>query len=243
MKPVFVVLAAVAAIVGVGLLWWRSRVGRELGLMAATETVNARDVAGLAPGRAVVLKGKLLSDAPLKGEFSQRDCIYYRALVEREVERVERDSDGTSRTERTFETVSSTEEHAPCRLEDASGTVAVDFAGAKVEAIQSHQHYESGGALSMVGAILNVSGTVLGHRYTEWIILPATPVYILATVLAGGSVGASPTRANPFIISHKSEEERMRSLSATRLWLMIGAVVCFILTVGLLAWGSAAGRS
>jgi len=243
MNPVFAILAAVAAIAGVGLLWWRSRVGRELGLMAATATANARDVAGMAAGRPVVLKGKLSTDAPLKGEFSERDCVYYRALVEREVERVERDRDGTSRTERVFETVSSTEEHAPCRLEDASGAVAIDFAGAKVEAIQSHQHYEAGGALAVVGAVLNVSGTVLGHRYTEWIIPPAIPVYVLATVLAGGTVGASPNRANPFVISHKSEEERMRSLASTRLWVMVGAVVCFALAVGLLAWGSAAGRS
>jgi hypothetical protein len=229
-----VILAAIAAIAGVGLLWWRSRVSRELGLMAATETAKARDIAGMAPGRVVVLKGTLSTEAPLKGEFSGSDCVYYRALVEREVERVERDSDGTSRTERSFETVSSTDQHAPCRLADASGAVAIDFTGAKVEAIQSHQHYEAGGALALVGAVLNVSGNVLGHRYTEWIIPPAIPVYVLGTVLAGGTVGASPTRANPFIISHKSEEERLRSLGSTRLWVLIGAVVCFVVAVGLL---------
>jgi hypothetical protein len=243
MNLVLLILAAVAALAGGGLLFWRSRVGRELGFMAATASVNARDAAGMTPGSAVVLKGKLVSDAPLKGEFSGRDCVYYRALVEREVERIERDSDGTSRTERSFETVSSTEEHAPCRLEDASGAVAVDFTGAKVEAIQSHQRYESGGALAMVGAILNVDGTILGHRYTEWIIPPATQAYILATVLGGGTVGASPTRANPFVISHKSEEERTRSLASTRLWVTVAAVACFVLAAVLLAFGSAAARS
>src|SRR3954470_6760353 len=139
MNLVLVVIAAVAAIAGAGLLWWRSRIGRELGLMAATETSSARDVAGRAPGSVVELKGTLSADTLLKGEFSDRDCIYYRALVEREIERVNRDSDGTSRTERVFETVTSTERHAPCRLEDASGTVAIDFTGAKVEAIESHK--------------------------------------------------------------------------------------------------------
>jgi E3 ubiquitin ligase len=238
MKPVFVVIAAVAAIVGVGLLWWRSRVGRELGFMAATKTSNARDVASMAVGSVVVLKGKLATDAPLKGEFSGRECVYYRALVEREVERVERDSDGTSRTERSYETVSSTEEHAPCRLEDASGAVAVDFARAKVEAIQSHQRYEPAGAISVIGVVLNVSGTVLGQRYTEWIIPPDIPVYILATVLSGGSVGASPTRANPFVISHKSEEERERSLGSTRLWTLVGAIGCFVVAIVLLVAGA-----
>jgi len=243
MNLVVTILAAVAALAGVGLLWWRSRVGRELGFMATTAGVNARDIAGMTPGRAVVLKGRLASDAPLKGEFSGRDCVYYRALVEREVERVERDSDGSSRTDRSFETVSSTEEHAPCRLEDASGAVAVEFTGAKVEAIQSHQRYESGGALAMVGAILNVDGMVLGHRYTEWIIPPATQVYVLATVLDGGTVGASPTRANPFVISHKSEEERKRSLASTRLWVTVAAVACLVLAVVLLVVASAAAQS
>jgi hypothetical protein len=238
MNVIFVVLAAVAAIVGAGLLWWRSRIGRELGLMAATKTSGARDVAGMAPGSVVALKGKLVTDTPLKGEFSQRECVYYRALVEREVERAERDSDGSRRTERGYETVSSSEEHAPCRLEDASGAVAVDFAGAKVEAIQSHQHYEPAGAISVVGVVLNVSGTVLGQRYTEWIIPPAIPVYILATVLSGGAVGASPARANPFVISHKSEEERERSLGLTRLWTLVGAIACFAVAVALLIWGA-----
>src|SRR5882724_2811942 len=145
MNLVLAILAAVAAVAGAGLLWWRSRVGRELGLMAATDTSNARDIAGKAPGSLVELKGNLSSDSLLKGEFSGSECVYYRALVEREVESVERDSDGTSRTKREFETVSSTERHAPCWLADATGTVAIDFTGAKVEAIESHKRYESGG--------------------------------------------------------------------------------------------------
>src|SRR5262249_27071475 len=153
------------------------------------------------------------SDALLKGEFSRRECVYCRSLVEREVERVERDSNGSSRTERVFDPVTSSERHAPCRLEDVSGSVALDFTGAKVEAIESHKRYEPGGALSMVGATLNAGGTTLGHRYTEWIIPPAIPVYVLGTILAGGTVGASPSKTNPFVISYKSEEERTSSLS------------------------------
>ena len=236
-----VVLALVAAIVGAALLWWRSRVGRELGLMAATKTSNARDVVTMTPGSVVVLKGKLASDSPLKGEFSGRECVYYRALVEREVEELERDGNGARRAERSYETVSSTEQHAPCRLEDASGAVSVDFSGAKVEAIESHQRYEPSGVAAVVGVVLNASSNVLGHRYTEWIIPPGMPVYILATVLSGGTVGASPNRANPFVISHKSEEERERSLGASRLWTLVAALACFALALGLLIWAIGKG--
>ena len=207
--------------------------------MAATETSSARDVAGRAPGSLVELKGTRTTDAPLKGEFSERDCVDYHALVEREVERVERDNDGSTRTERVFETVTSTERHAPCRLDDASGSVLIDFTGAKVEAIEVHKRYEAGSALSIVGTLLNVSGATLGHRYTDGL-PPATPVYVLGSVIAAGGVGASPTKGNPFIISHKSEEERTKSLTSTRLWLLVGIIVCFVLALALLGLGPGA---
>jgi len=157
-------------------------------------------------------------------------------LVEREYERESRDSDGKRETQREFETVSSNESFAPCSLEDASGSVAIDFAGAKVEALQVHQSYEPAGAGSLVGSLLGVGGTTLGQRYTEWIIPAGVPVYVLGSVLASGAVGASPSKADPFVISHKSKEERTRSLGWTRLWLVVGAVACFALAVALVVW-------
>jgi len=65
----------VLAFPGAGLLWWRSSVGRELGLMTATKTSSAADVSGKQAGRLVELKGSLRSDALIKGEFSQRECV------------------------------------------------------------------------------------------------------------------------------------------------------------------------
>ncbi len=245
---VLAIVAAVAAAAGAGLLWWRAKVGRELALMRGTETSKATDIKGKAPGTLVELKGVLRAETLLKGEFSGSDCIYYRALVEREVQRSRRDSNGRSTTERTFETVSSTERHTPCVLEDASGTVAINFEGAKVEGVQSHQRYESGGVMGTVvggvlGSLLPGGETVLGHRYTEWIIPAGVPVYILGSAIANGGVGASPTKANPFIISHKSEEERERSLGWTRLWLVVGAAVAFAIAAGLLYWSMKAPAS
>ena len=242
MNLVLAIIAAVAALAGVGLLWWRSRVGRELGLMQSTETSQARDAAKMAPGSLVELKGVLRSDAPLKGEFSGSECVYYRALVEREIERVTTDSEGKRDRRREFETVSSTERHVPARIEDSSGAVAIDFEGAKVEAIESHKRYEAGsGIASLVGSLLDVNGTTLGHRYTEWILPAGIPIYVLGSVLANGAVGVSPTGANPFVISHKSEEERTKSLNSTRLWLLVATVIAFAAAAGLLAWSFAAG--
>jgi hypothetical protein len=200
-----------------------------MALMVATKTSTAREVAGMSPGSVVVLQGKLATDAPLKGQFSGRDCIYYRALVEHEVRYDDVDTD----IDRSFETVSSIEEHTTCRLEDASGSVAVDLTGAKVEPLQSHQHYVAGEAVAATGSVAKVRGTVLGHRYTEWIVPPGVPVYILAAAGTAGVVGASPSRDSPFVVSCKSEKERIWSLDAARLWLGIGAVACLVAAAGL----------
>ena len=228
-------LAILAALAGGTLLWWRARVEREMALMVATKTSTAREVAGMSPGSVVVLQGKLATEAPLKGQFSGRDCIYYRVLVEREV----RYDDADTGADRFFDTVSSTEEHTTCRLEDASGSVPVDLTDAKVEALQSHQHYVAGEAAAATGPAPKVRGTVLGHRYTEWIIPPGVPVYVLATAGSGGVVGASPRRDYPFVVSCKSEKERLWSLDATRLWLAVGATACFLVAAGLAIWSLA----
>jgi len=236
-----ILVFAAAALAGAGAcIWWRSRIGKELALMRQTDTSNARDIAGKAPGTLVELKGVFRADQLLKSEFAGRDCVYYRALVERQVEYYTRDSKVASRRETRYETVSSTERHAACVLEDASGSVPVDFTGAKVEGVQVHQRYETGGLMNqvvsgVVGSVLGSVGTgnTLGHRYTEWIIAAGEPAYVLGTVLPSKAVGASPAKTDPFIISHKTEEERTRSLTWNRRWLVIGAIALVALAAGL----------
>ena len=94
MNIVLAVCAAVAALVGAGLLWWRSRVGREVALMASLQTSGAGIIAQLAPGTPVEVKGTLRVRAPLKAEFSQQPCCYFKSEIEREETYYERDSQG-----------------------------------------------------------------------------------------------------------------------------------------------------
>lgn len=245
MNLVLTITAAVAALGAVGVWWWRSRIGAELATMLATETSGAGEVATKAAGSLVELKGPLRSNALLTAEFSAQPCIYYRALVEREVENVTTGSDGKRETRRQYDTVSSVEKHAPCRLEDATGSIAVDFEGAKVEAVQSHRRYEGagleGGVAVLVAGLLGATGRTLGHRYTEWAMPADVPVYLLGTVTEAGFVGADLLGKNPFIISHKSEEEREKSLGRTRLWLLVTAVVLVAAALAFLAGAIAVG--
>ena len=94
MNLVLGICAAVAALVGLGLLYWRSRVGSELALMASVETSGAGSVAQMAPGAIVEVKGTLRVPAPLTAEFSQQLCAYYKCEIEREEVYYERDSQG-----------------------------------------------------------------------------------------------------------------------------------------------------
>jgi hypothetical protein len=244
MQVVPLIVAAIAAVAGVALLWWRSRVGRELAVMMATETSRAADIKSKAPGTLVEVKGTLRADALLKGEFSQRECVYYRALLEREYERETTDADGKRDTQREFDTLTDNVRFSPCFLDDASGSVALDFTGAKVEAPQVQRTYERAGAAgSIIGGLLGAAGTTLGHRYTEWAIAAGVPVYVLGSVTAAGGIGAAPATSNPFVVSYKSEEERTRSLGRTRIWQVAGAVACFALAAVLLYWALQPGAS
>jgi hypothetical protein len=71
------IVAAVALVAAGILIWQWLKAGRELGLMRSTDTSKASDVPGKPPGTLVELKGTLRSHAPLKGEFSGSECVYY----------------------------------------------------------------------------------------------------------------------------------------------------------------------
>ena len=84
-----------------------------------------------------------------------------------------------------------------CVIEDATGSVAVDFDGAKVEAAQVHRRSESPVSAVADGGLIGV-GT-LGYRYTEWVVAADVPVYLLGTVLpAAGS--ANRLKKQPFVV-------------------------------------------
>jgi len=243
MNTVLAVIAAVAAIVGLILLnFWR-KAGRELELMKSTPLSRATDVGKAAPDTFVAMKGPLKCDAPLAGEFTKQPCVYYRAVIEREYERTTRDSQGRTSTERERETVQSNERFAPCTLDDGSGRVTLDFTGAKVEGVEVMRRFEPA-PTNVVGSIIGSvvgGGRDIGRYYIETIIAPDVPVYVLATVRAGGVVGASPSGKNPFVVSHKSEEEREKDFGRNKIYLMIGVVLCFAVAVALLIAAAKAG--
>lgn len=240
MHPLIWIFTAVAAAIGGGLLIWRRSVGRELGLMQAVGTSRVADLKGTAPGTLIELKGTIRADEPLISDIARVRCVHFRAVVEREVKRIRTGSDGKRETKREFETVSSNVRHARCALDDGSGSVPVDLDGATIEGEHVHNRYEaaeSGGIGSLVTDLLDIGGSTLGHRYSEWALASEAQVYLLGTLLEDGSIGAARDAKHPFVVSIKSEEERTGSLTSTRRWLLVAAVVAFVVAAGLLVFG------
>src|SRR5256714_9991566 len=137
MNILLAVFAGIAAIIGLALLWWRSRVARELNVMTSVAVSGAGAVAALQPGQVVEVAGTLRVRTPLTAEFPQKPCAYFTAEIEREDVYYERDSQGREERRTRTTTVYSNMKYGQCLVEDATGRVGIDFDGAAVEAIQT----------------------------------------------------------------------------------------------------------
>jgi hypothetical protein len=247
MNLVLGICAAVAALAGLGLLWWRSRVGSEIALMASLETSRAGSIAALAPGTMVEVKGTLRVRAPLQAEFSGQPAAYYKCEIEREETYYERDSNGRDERKTRTTTVYANTKYGQCLIEDASGKVGIDFDGAEVEAVKTIDEPTAppgGGATGVIGGVLSaLSSTNASYRRREYTLAPDIPLYVLGEVREGGLVGkpASSSKNKTFVISHKSEEERTKSLTSTTRWLMVFGLALLVLAVVLAYFGVKTG--
>jgi hypothetical protein len=247
MNLVLGIIAGIAALIGLGLLYWRSRVGREIALMASIETSGAGSLAAMAPGTVVEVKGTLRVRVPLVAEFSQQPAAWYKAEIEREETYYERDSSGKEERRTRTTTVYSDMKYGQCLVEDQTGRVGIDFDGAEVEAVQVVNEPTappgSGGG-GMIGNMLS-SLSNMNARYTrkESLLAPDIPVYVLAQVHAGGLIGkpVEGSKSKTFVISHKSEEERTKSLTSTMRWLLVFGIILLVVAVGLAIAGIKVG--
>ena len=131
MNLVLGIVAAVAAIIGLGLLYWRSRVRKEIALMASLETSGAGNIAAMAPGTVVEVKGTLRVRVPLTAEYSGQPCAFYKCEIEREESYYERDSNGRDQRKTRRTTVYSNMKDGQCLIEDQSGKVGIDSTAPK----------------------------------------------------------------------------------------------------------------
>ncbi len=241
---ILLLFAVIFLAAGGALLYFRNRTRQKAALMGQTETSNASDVPGLAPGTLVEVKGTLRCEEPLTSEMAGETCAYYSSQVTREYLEEDYDDDDVG-SDRRSEVVAHNEQFAPFSVEDATGSVPVNAEGAEVDARQVVNRFErnkggDGPSISLGGATINLGGgeRTLGYRYTESVLPVDAPVYVLGTVRENGEIGgASGELGRRFVVSHRSEEALGQSLGKTVLWLGVGAIGAFVVGVILLVVG------
>src|SRR5919112_150242 len=228
------------------LLYFRNRTKQKSAIMGQTETSNASDVAGIAPGTLVEVKGTLRCDEPLTSEMAEKTCAYYSSTVTREYLRPDYDDDDIDAgSDRRSEIIAENVQFAPFMVEDDSGFVGVHAEGAEVDARQVMNRFDRNtgneGSFSLGGVSVNLGGgeRTIGYRYTENILPVDESVYVLGAVREGGTIGAprSGEKGNRFVVSQRSEEAHTQSLGKTALWLGVGGAAALVLGVVLLVVG------
>jgi hypothetical protein len=139
--------------------------------------------------------GRALDDTPLAAPISRLPCLWYRYRVEEEVTHQEH-----GRQHRHWRTVDAGESDATFLLEDDTGRVVVDPAGAEVST-RAPDTWQSGAAgASILGAPAFVTGFVArrGHgryRFREWRIAPGEKLYALGLLRNLGAHANAPALA------------------------------------------------
>jgi hypothetical protein len=77
---ILLLFAVIFLVAGGALLYFRGKTKQKAALMGQTETSNATDVSGLAPGTLVEVKGTLRCEEPLVSEMANERCAYYLLL-------------------------------------------------------------------------------------------------------------------------------------------------------------------
>jgi E3 Ubiquitin ligase len=243
---ILLLFAVIFFVAGGALLYFRSRTKQKADLMGQTDTSNATDVSGLAPGTLVEVKGTLRCESPLVSEMAGESCAYYSSQVVREYLERDYDDDDDVGSDRRSEVVAKNEQFAPFTVEDATGSVPVNAEGAEVDAREVVNRFErntgsEGPSITLGGATINVGGgeRTLGYRYTERILPVDAPVYVLGAAQENGEI-AAPTfgdQGQRFVVSHRSEEALGQSLGKSVRWLGVGGIAAVVSGIVLLVIG------
>lgn len=229
---VLLIVAAVLALIGLLCLWWRTRVSHEIQLMASTPASTAAQAGQATPGTVVKVIGTLRCQAPIKSEFTQTPCAYFKAEIQREEVYYERDSDGKEQRRTRTNTIHSNTQNAACAIGDDSGLVGIDFHGATVEAVENLNRTGNPNSGTGLMGVLSAIGSA-SDRYIEHILAPDIPIYVIAEARSASLIGAPAKGSHnkTFVISHKSEAQRFKDLGSTMKWAMVIAIVLFVLAV------------
>jgi hypothetical protein len=211
-----VVVGVVLVVAGAVCVYLAVRARRRVHAMTAAETLTVAELEarrGIAAGlgaeftQVCEVVGQAAPGAAglLTAELSGTACVWHRSRVERRYETRERDGDGDERVTTRTETVAQQASAAPLAVVRDGAVIALELGGQVPDgAEQVVDRFEE----SRRG--LFSTDTTLGYRYTEWVLRPGTPLYVLGEVRDGTGalvMGPPRERGQHFVVSTRSEEE------------------------------------
>lgn len=252
------VLLAVAG----GLFYGHRSKLKRLGQVVSTEVRTVAHLSEVASSMAegfgagslrfpAAVEGKVRAAEPLVSELAERPAVYYSMSVHREYEE-DRPRGGSREREdhgprRASEQMAHNVRSIPFLVEDATGSIRVEPAGARFIAENALSRFEptAGGEPRLrVGSFelapRAAGGTrTLGYRFQEEVIPLDREVYILGEVSdPGGELRiGGPEGEGELLISTKSRAQLTKELGSGAKGLKIGSIVCGILGLLLVLFG------
>ncbi|MEM7584731.1 MAG: GIDE domain-containing protein [Acidobacteriota bacterium] len=242
-----------------GLLYGHRSKQRKLGLIASTEVCTVdhlRQLAasmteGLGPGSlhfGAAVSGTVRCDEPLTAELSGVPSVHYTMSVhrEREEQREARSSGGETQTQQTSDQLTQQTQSVRFTLEDATGRLEVDPAGATFTAEQTISRLEpaaDGGQSLRLGTFaMDVSnppptteGRTVGYRFREQAIPVGHEVFILGEVTdPDGELRMARPADGQLLISVKNRDQLLREADSGSKFMRRAAIVCGVLGLLLL---------
>ena len=148
----------------------------------------------------------------LRAEMSGTEAVWHAQRVQRHYEETTTDSDGDRRTTRRTETVAQNVSGPTFALVRDGHTVVVDHGGVLVDAAEQvvDRFEQQAGDGGFLRDLLDHGNGTIGYQYTEWVVRPGTPLYVLGEVHDRTGplvIGPPADRSRHFVVSTRSEEE------------------------------------
>lgn len=174
----------------------------------------------------------------LRAEMSGAESVWHAQRVQRHYTETDTDADGDSRTTRRTETVAQHFSSPAFTVVRDGHAIVVDHDGRRLDGAEQvvdrfEQAHDArrGGFLGALGDLLDNDDTI-GFQYTEWVVRPGTPLYVLGEVHDRGGalvIGPPTDRSQHFVVSTRSEEElTAHTRRHQRLMARIGAGVVLL---------------
>jgi hypothetical protein len=254
----------VLILIAVILFWFSRRSADKVLYVKATETSTigsiqklvsevASDMGGQATGYKdyVEVKGRVVCDAPIRGELSDQLGAIVETEVIRVAERLEESRDAHGHIRSTWrkheETLSSNRRESPFCIDDGTGRLNVK-SNRSIELVKSFERFQTEASQGFGGGQLNLamgrfqlslggggwdptSSRTLGYKFIERILPVGKPVYAIgeaAVTEDEGLVLRTPTdddKKKPFVLSPRTEEEIVKSAEKSAAVLKIIAAI------------------